>query len=221
VNTDDALSRGEVGSGFTSVYGGYRPGRGYIQSTLSYGRGNYDVSRWLEIGALQRESRADYDGDVFSWSVKGGYGFPLGDWSLEPFALVDWLSSDEDAVVEIGADAAGCLVDERTNDWLIGELGVRFVGRFAGRKGKIHPEFLAAWSRDFDGDDREITAAFADAPDVRFTVPGRDIERSGAVLGAGFVYAGKQGWTGGIRLDGDFRSETRAYGLVGQFRYRF
>ena len=98
---------------------------------------------------------------------------------------------------------------------------MRVAGEFSGKGGRVQPEFLAAWYHDFDIDDRDITAAFSGDPDIPFTIPGREIDDDGAVLGAGFVYANQSGWTAGIRLDAEFRSGDRAYGLTGEFRHRF
>jgi outer membrane autotransporter protein len=218
---DQGLGRGDSDHAILSGYAGWTPGRGFAQTSLSYGRGSYDTLRNLRVGPLRRKATGEYDGSLWSWSIKGGYSFPLRDWTLEPFGFIDWLRTDEDPLEESGAGDADLIVDGRTRDWWGGGLGLRVFGGFPGEHGRFHPEFQAAWNRVFDCGDCDLSIAYAGAPGVVFDVPGRDPNRDGALVGAGVVYFGRKGWNAGARFNAVVTGDLLSYGLVGEFRYRF
>ena len=83
------------------------------------------------------------------------------------------------------------------------------------------PEVRAGWLYDFDIDDRTISASFAGAPGTSFSVRGQDVQRHGALVGAGLTFLHKGGLRVGLRYDAELRQDYQAHGLSGGVRYEF
>jgi uncharacterized protein with beta-barrel porin domain len=58
-------------------------------------------------------------------------------------------------------------------------------------------------------------------PGAAFTVAGRDIEKDGALMGAGITYLHKSGISVSLGYDGEFWGSYNSNGVYGQLRYEF
>jgi outer membrane autotransporter protein len=224
-NTDIDLDR-NAGDGTIeglggSLYGSYFTERAYIEGVLSYGRQQYDNDRNIVIGPVVRTARSDHDGDAFSFFGEGGYHFPVKGWTVGPFASLHYIYLDEESFVESSAGGVSLLVDDRTTDSLVSELGLRLGRVFQTASGSLVPEVSLAWKYDFDIDDRDITASFVGSPGAAFTIEGQDVDDHGATFGAGLSFIHKSGFSTSLEYNAELRENYTAHGIIGQIRYVF
>jgi uncharacterized protein with beta-barrel porin domain len=221
VDLDHHQGDGTIKTFTGSLYGSYFTKNAYVEGAVSYGRNWYDNDRLITIGALQREASSDHDGDLFSAYLGGGYAFNVEDWAIGPFASLRYIYLSEESFREKGADSLNLRVDHRKTDSLMSELGLRLARIFEIKYGSLIPEVSAAWSYDFDIDDRVITASFEGSPGAAFSIDGQPVERNGAVVGAGLTFVHKSGFSTSLRYRGEFRDKYRSHGVIGEVRFMF
>jgi outer membrane autotransporter protein len=221
LHLDRGLGDGDVNSTMFSAYGSYFDENGYIDGTLSLGGNRYANVRHVLLMGSPRTAYSYHDGQLLSVSVTGGYYFKLSEWTWEPFASLQYSSLDEDSFDETGAGAVSLNVDARRTQYLASDLGVRFRRALERSNGFLIPELSIAWNHDFDIDGRFVTASFAGSPNATFSVPGQEIERDGARLGAGVSYVNKKGLTSSLRYGAEVRDDYTAHTLIGEIRYEF
>ena len=219
IDLDRNAGDGDVQSVGGSLYGCYFTERAYLEGIFSYGRQQYDNERNLLIGSLVRTARSDHDGDAFSVFAEGGYDFDYREWTVSPFASLQYIYLDEGAFGESGAGAVSMLVDGRTTDSLVSELGLRLRRAFKTKTGSLVPELSLGWKYDFDIDDRDITASFVGSPGAAFTISGQDFDDHSAVLRAGLTFMHKSGFSTSLEYNGELRGDYSAHGIMGMIRY--
>jgi outer membrane autotransporter protein len=212
---------GKIRSTGGSLYGTYFSDRTYVEGVLSYAKQEYDNDRNIVIGPIRRTADSDHDGNAFSAFLSGGYDFHLTDWTLGPFASLQYIYLDEEGFEESGAGSINLEVDDRQTQSLVSELGLRVARVFKTDNGSLIPEISAAWNHDFDIDDRDITASFVSSPGASFTIEGQDIKSNGATFGAGITFIHKSGFTTSLKYNGEFREDYRAHGVIGEIRFVF
>jgi hypothetical protein len=221
VDVDDDFGDGDIDSTFASFYWSWFVDRGFVQSSAAYAEHDYENDRDVPIGGLARRAEADHDGDSASLRVKGGLDFPVRSWVLEPFSALWYSSLDEDGFQETGAGAANLVVDSRSTEALISDLGLRVSGDLERRRGRLVPELVVAWIHDFEIDDRTLVSWFEGSPGAPIVFDGRSVGTDGASLGLGLSYLSDKGWTASFRYDGRTRDTYLAHALVGDFRLVF
>jgi uncharacterized protein with beta-barrel porin domain len=212
---------GTIKSLFGSIYASYFNKNLYVDGAFSYGRNWYDNHRLIKIGSLQRKADSDHDGDLFSAYLGAGYYFDINKWLIGPFASLQYIYLDEERFREKGAGSVSLNIDDRQTDSLVSELGVRLARVFKTKCGSLIPELSAAWLHDFDIDDRVIKSSFAGSPGASFSMKGQDVERNGAVLGAGITFIHKSGLSTSLKYKGEFREKYKSNAIMGELRYTF
>jgi outer membrane autotransporter protein len=195
-----------------SLYGSWITERAYVEGVLSYARQSYDSHRNVVVADIERTARSDHDANVFGAQLGGGYGFDLSGFGLRPFASLSYVLLDEEGFSETGADSVNLAVDDRTTHSLVSELGVRLARAFRPEIGTFVPYLSAAWKHDYDIDDRKIRSGFDGAPGTAFSVEGQDIDRNGALVGAGLIFF-REHWTASVEYLGEFRGDYMANGV--------
>ena len=219
IDLDRNAGDGDIESVGGSLYGCYFTERAYLEGVFSYGKQQYDNERNLVIGSLVRTARSDHHGDAFSAFAEGGYHLDFKGWTVAPFASLQYIYLDEESFAESGAGGVSLLVDSRTTDSLVSELGLRLGRVFQTATGSLVPEVSLAWKYDFDIDDRDITASFAGSPGAAFTITGQDVDDHGAVFGAGLTFIHKSGFSTSLEYNGELRGDYSAHGIIGKIRY--
>jgi uncharacterized protein YhjY with autotransporter beta-barrel domain len=221
IDLDRHLGDGDIKSLFGSLYGSYFNKNAYIEAAFSYGRNWYENRRLVMIGPIQRRASSEHDGDVFSGYLGAGYYFNLKDWALGPFGSLRYVYLDEESFRETGAGSVSLWGDSRKTDSLVSELGLQVKRAFGTKYGNLIPELSAAWSYDFDIDDRVITTSFAGSPGASFSLDGQDVEKHGAILGAGLTFIHQSGFSTSLRYSGEFRGDYKSNGVMGEIRFSF
>ena len=221
LNFNAAQTGGDISGRYLSVYGSWNENGAYAQGVLSHGRNAYDLRRSVNVGGIDRLAVSSHDGNVLAASLTGGYLSGAGAWSKGPYAALNYARIEEKAFNETGAGALNLLMESKNTDSLNAELGLRAVHHTAWRNGDFVSGLNAAWSHDFDLDDRVITAGYAGAPGTSFALPGQDVPRDGALFGASLSYVANSGVTAALRYQGEAREGYRAHALFGELRINF
>ena len=204
-----------------SIYGSYFTDRFYVDGSLSIAPQKYNNARNITVGSLQNTAYSKHNGQLFSGYVESGVNFNSGNWTIGPFGSLYGFHLKEDGFTETGAGGMNLVVDKRTTDALISELGgvIATIIRY-GRIDLI-PELRLSWRHDFDIGDRVITSSFAGAPGIKFSVDGQPVERNGLVIEAGATLFHRNGLSIPIRYSGEFREGYSSHGILGMLRYEF
>ncbi|HVP78515.1 MAG TPA: autotransporter outer membrane beta-barrel domain-containing protein [Thermodesulfobacteriota bacterium] len=221
VDLDHHQGDGTIKTFAGSLYGSYFTKNAFLEGAVSYGRNWYDNDRLITIGPILRKASSDHEGDLFSAYLGGGYAFDVKNWAIGPFVSLRYIYLSEESFQEKGADGLNLSVGHRNTDSLTSELGLRLARVFDVKYGSLIPEASAAWSYDFDIDDRIITASFQGSPGTAFSIDGQPVEKNGAVLGTGLTFIHKSGFSTSLRYRGEFREKYQSHGVMGEFRLMF
>jgi outer membrane autotransporter protein len=221
IHLDHDRGRGDIDSYFGSLYGSLFDERSYIDVALSYGRQSFDNARLVEDGALIESAESSHNGDLFSAYTEAGFNIEMKDLVVQPFVALEYIYLDEESYDESGASGVNLLVDGRTTDSLVSDLGLRFTRPFEKGDWTCVPDVTVAWRHDFDIDNRAITAAFDGSPGVSFTTRSRDIDKDGLIIGGGVTMLNKAGVNMYVRFDGELRGDYTSQRLSGGLRFEF
>ena len=221
VNLDNDRGNGDVQSTFVSLYGSLFDDRAYLDMGLSYGRQSYQNNRKVEVGGLTNTAHSSHKGNLFSIYTEGGYNIAMQKWLLQPFAAFQYIYLAEESFRESGAGGVNLIVDDRSTDSLISNLGLRFIRPFDLTYWKGIPDVTVAWRHDYDIDDRLMTASFDGSPSVSFTTQSRDIDKDGILIGGGITLLNKSALSVYFRYDAEMRGNYDAQQMSGGFRCEF
>jgi len=221
IDFSEAQAQGDINGRNLTLYGSWNKDGTYAQGMLSYGRNHYDQQRRVIVGSIDRLASSNHSGDVFAASLSGGFMSQSGEWSQGPYAALHYARIDEENFSETGAGGVDMLVGSKNTNSLSAELGLRALHGVKWRNGDLVTELNAAWSHDFDIDDRVITVAYAGAPGTSFALQGQNAKRNGAIFGAGLSYLDQYGMRASLRYQGEVREKYRAHAILGELRINF
>ena len=166
---------------YANAYVSYLTPNWHIDGGLSYGHAFNDTEH--PIAAMTLTANGDYDSNIYSGFIGGGYFFALGDWDLEPFANLDYTHVKDDGYTETGAGAMNATLSANATDSLRPTIGLRVSRSFAFDNGmELRPRVSVAWVHELL--DKQITTD-ANILGATFRSRGVDIDRNTAQLGVG------------------------------------
>ncbi|MEA1947231.1 MAG: autotransporter domain-containing protein [Thermodesulfobacteriota bacterium] len=221
IDFENNMGDSDVDAFVGSLYGSWFTERYYLDASLSYGYQEYDNTRNITIGAIERTATSDHDGNIFSGYLEGGYNYSFGRWMLGPFGTLNYLYLDEDGFTESGAGSLNLSVDDRQTEAMFSQLGAVVAGRLTYENFELMPELRLAWKHDFDIDDQVVTSVFVGAPGVKFSIDGQDIERNSLMVEVGATLLHKNGLSVPIKYAAELRNGYTAHGVLGLIRYEF
>lgn len=173
---------------------------GGLHADLLYGATllDHDIDRDTGTGST---AHARPGSTTHTVSFNTGYNFRPGQWSVGPFAGVDYARSKIDGYTESGGGTAATEVSEQTVDSLLTRMGVQASYRFEQSWGSITPQVRVGWERENLGSDDDLTVGLLQSPyylvqgstirstgaGFEVTVPGQDRERDYMTVGAGVL----------------------------------
>jgi autotransporter-associated beta strand protein len=163
VNSAANDAKTNITSGQGAIYAGYQDVNipYFIDAAGSFTWDWYKGKRDINIGAIDRITNADYEGQQYGAYLGGGYKFNLGD-SLEvtPLVSIQWSHLRLASYTETGADSLNLSVNRQKYDLLQSGLGVRVASLLKYKWGNFTPELHAKWLYDFIGDDLVVTSTY-------------------------------------------------------------
>jgi len=164
-------------SGYSlSIYGTYYSEKDYfIDFSTTYGKNDFDQTRRLMyqldgLASVDQEISADYDGDLYGFSIGSGYDFNHGGWTFGPRVDLDYLKSEADGFSEQAsspdADGGGWTtrIDGNDQEWLTLQMGGRVSYARSTTWGVLIPYGRLDWLHEFKDNSQIITGYFMDDP---------------------------------------------------------
>ncbi|KPP92911.1 autotransporter domain-containing protein [Erythrobacter sp. HL-111] len=169
-----AQPRGDDTNVSGAAYAALEMGRGFTDAYLGFSRQDLGIER-ASAGDFRRafgNARANAEGRQIFGGMRLGYAFGLLP-GLEagPVASVDYVSSDLGGYTEFGAGQFGLTVLDRNFTSVGAKAGLMAsLDTGIGRKGRLSAFGSVAYSREVADTVDEVTAHFAGAEDVPFSI---------------------------------------------------
>jgi fibronectin-binding autotransporter adhesin len=172
------------------VYGGWHQDRLYVNGTAGFGWNAYNSSRSLDVGGFTANPSGSFSGQNYTASTETGYAFhagddQIGDWTLTPYAGLDYTFTHTDAFTESGDGVSNLAVQAGHSNSLITSLGIRTATKIETQdNGTFTPEVHLAWEHENLDENQNINAAFVSSPGNVFSVTSAQYGRDSAIVGA-------------------------------------
>jgi autotransporter-associated beta strand protein len=172
--------RGSVDAFSGSLYGSFTEGALYVNAVAGYSRASNRLTRVITIpGLLQRTAYGQTTADQFVGQLEAGYHFAVGPGFVTPFARLQGSTISQAGFSEWGADSLDLTVASQTTNSLRTTLGAELQDAF----GPVDLHLRLGWLHEYADTARPMTASFAGAPGVAFTVFGATPQRDSAAIG--------------------------------------
>lgn len=161
-----------------SVYGSYYLKDFYIDFLAGFASKEFETTRIVQYGvpataggrtSVDQTFNGDTDATDFNLSVGGGYNLSLGGVTVTPYGQVAYLDSDIDGYTESlngsNTDPGFGLaldIEDQEIESLTSTIGVHVAKTINTSGSVITPYLKADWEHEFENDERNIVAGFAD-----------------------------------------------------------
>lgn len=176
--------------------------------------------RRVAFNGFSDRLKGTYDANTQQAFAELGFNFGRNDVTLEPFASLGYQRYQRDSHSEKGGDAA-LKVFGQTRDNLSSTFGLRTAKIHTLDNGmSLTPRLSAGWKHTFgelDSDTRQQLVKGG----KRFTVNGAELDRNSLGVDAGLDLGLSTNHTLGVAVTGEFGSESRNHGVMGQWRMAF
>ena len=154
----------------------------------AYAYSSNQLWRPINIAGLQpRTAYGQAGANQFLGQIEAGWRFDLGGapgYFITPFALLQGSMATQNGLTETGAQSLNLSVAQQTTSSLRTIFGAQLGASMdLGLRDRIAAQLRFGWSHEYSDTARPVTASFAGAPAVPFTVFGAAPTRDGAVLG--------------------------------------
>jgi outer membrane autotransporter protein len=169
-----------------SLYGSTNFESSYALGVVSYGHSDYDATRRIAFGGINRVAEADFDSDEFSAYAEAGLYRYVGQVVVQPLAGVQFINLDRDGFRETGAGDLNLALGRTSSNSLRGVLGARIARPFLTHScHTIVPEIRARWMHEFLDEQEIISPRFVGLDGGSFAISGLDSDRDFLILGTG------------------------------------
>jgi hypothetical protein len=184
-----------------SLYSDWRGRVLFFNTQANAGYGNFTGERTIDIGGLRRKALGTWSDYLASGGFSTGliFGSSPG-FTVMPEFNVDGLFVRENAYGETGAMGEDLNLQAHDQKSLRGFLGVVMRDNISLEDGVLQPEIRGGWSHDFLNDPETVTAAFAAAPGLNFTLTGPTPSPSRFVGGTSLSWVYRS-WSLGLNYD--------------------
>lgn len=206
--------------GHAALYARYRWAGLEFDAVGSVGYVRTDSSRMITF--LGQSAEAESTAVTTGLSFGAARAFTFGDFSVTPFAGLDWYTARRGSFAETGVPGVNQIVSSSTDDILQGAAGLRlgYNAVFAnGLPWAIATRF--AIRHDFDGGAPTMRSSLEGAPGVQFTIAGADYARTAYIAGVQLDAALGASSTLRLGYDGEFSSDRVSQAVRGSLQYRF
>lgn len=137
----------------------------YFDGIATFGGINYDSIRNIQYSVPQdlgvnAKAKANPDGEQYSVSLGGGYNFALQEWTLNPYARVNYIKLDVDGFSEQGGDGWGMRFADQTVESVTTTLGNQVSYSLSTPWGVFLPNVRGEWHHQYKDNSRTIAVGF-------------------------------------------------------------
>lgn len=201
-------------------YGVYSTGRleNFSASLYAGGASNsYDTDR--RVSSLGRTAKASPDGQELNLALQAGYDFKTRPVTIALIAGVGYDRLKIEKFTETGAGTLDLTVDEQTAKSLHSNVGLNISKPIARKSVTLVPYISGSWLHEYADQGRDINAQLSSVGTFQSHV--EDVERNGALAGAGLMAGWRNGVSVGLGYSGEFRSDFANNGVNGHVRVNF
>ena len=211
---------GDLDSWHLGAYAVRQDGPLALRFGAAYGSHEGSSKRRVAFNGFRDRLKGDYDANTQQAFAELGFNLGRNNVTLEPFASLGYQRYQRDSYTEKGGDAA-LKVFGQTRDNLSSTFGFR-----AAKPGRLDngmsltPRFSAGWKHlygELDGDTNQQLVKGG----KRYTVTGAELDRNSLAVDAGLDLGLSSHHSLGVGLTGEFGTESRNHGVMGQWRMAF
>ena len=210
--------RGTSDSYHAALYASFTDGGFYADAAIGYGYADNQMRRVIAIpGLATRNAFGRTGAHQLNGQIEAGYKIGLyeaASATLTPFARLQAVTSTQAAFTETGAGSLNLSVAQQRTESLRTTLG----GEIAGRIGDVTAKLRLGWAHEHADTARPVTASFAGAPGLPFTVQGATARRDSALVGVALDTAVVAGTKLYLRYDGELGGGSDSHALTAGLR---
>jgi outer membrane autotransporter protein len=205
------------------LYGSFMQGPVYVDALAAYAYNSNQLWRALNIPGLQpRTAYGQTGANQFLGQLEGGWRIDLGGapgYFVTPFALLQGSVVTQNGFTESGAQSLNLSVAQQTTSSLRTIFGAQLGAAMdLGLRDRIAAQLRFGWSHEYSDTARPVTASFAGAPAVPFTVFGAAPTRDGAVIGFSASTAVAEAMGIYVRYEGTIAGQDSSHALTAGLR---
>ena len=206
-----------------SLYGSFTQRAFYLDALAGYAYNDNQMTRQIVIPGLPTRTAMGRTGaNQFLGQAETGYKFGIYEpaaASLTPFARFQAMTVTQNAFSETGANSLNLNVAQQTTNSLRTVLGAELAGGIEmGWREKLGLQFRLGWAHEYADTARPVTASFAGAPTIGYTVYGASPQRDSATLGLAASTAVAEATSIYARYDGEVGTGTANHVFSAGFR---
>lgn len=166
IHWKESAGEGDINSYYGGIYGTWYQNMYFIDFSAFGASNDYDETRNLKFGTIDRKAKSDHDGFLAMGNLSGGATFRLHNSHvlLQPFISLDYLYLHEDSFKEHGADSLDLHVSRKKDNFLRSEIGLFTSYCMKFDQGKFIPEVKLSYVHESHFKNKRYTAFFNDIP---------------------------------------------------------
>jgi len=200
--------RGTSDSYSGSLYGSFTQSAFYLDALAGYAYNDNQMTRQIVIPGLPTRTAMGRTGaNQLLGQAEAGYKvwiYEPAAASLTPFARFQAMTVNQAAFSEAGASSLNLNVAQQTTNSVRTVLGAELAGGIdMGWREKLALQFRLGWAHEYADTSRPVTASFAGAPTLGYTVYGAAPQRDSATIGLAANTAIAEATSVYLRYDGE------------------
>jgi uncharacterized protein with beta-barrel porin domain len=203
------------------AYGSFMLDDLYMDLAFLYGDEDYTHQRNLAIGALGGSTASEHDGESFSSYMETGKVLMLGSTVFYPFGSLEYIHVEEEGFTEFGGGPLALKIEDKEQDMLISNLGIRAAKMWAVEGWTIMPEISLAWRYNIEPGDYSTTASFVSAPGEYFVIDGKEASTHALAIGASLDIANAGKFKTILDFNGEVFNGENRYDVAWKLEYNF
>jgi outer membrane autotransporter protein len=218
---DNNSGSGGIDSYQGLIYGRYDHGRYFFaDAQAGYAFNNYDMSRGLSFGTINRSASSDADGHDVSAQLRIGAKLDSGGFNIVPSASLRYDRLQRDSFTETGADSLNLSVESKSFTALRSAIGARASYPFRLEESgiELEPYAGAYWQHDFRDGAVPVEARFSG---IGIDVHGTDVGRDAAALQIGAAAVLDEQFSLFAGYDAELRARQTDHAISAGMRYRW
>ena len=220
---DSFLGTGTTDNYSAALYASFTQAGFYFDSVAGYTYSDNQLQRPIVIPGLATRNAAGRTGaNQFIGQAEAGYRigvFEPAQAAITPFARFQAAAVAQNAFGESGAGSINLDLAPQNTTSIRTVLGADLSSRIPlGAERTLDATLRLGWSHDYADTSRPVTASFAGAPGVAFTVYGAQPQRDAAVIGLGASTRIAEAISAYVRYDGEIATRDSAHAFIAGFR---
>ena len=206
-----------------ALYASFTQGPVYADALAGYAYSYNQLQRVMVIpGLTTRIANGSTGANQFLGQVESGFRLAVyepAQASVTPFARFQAVAVSQNAFAENGANSLNLNVAQQNTTSLRSVLGADLAGKLALADTRtLDMTLRLGWAHEYADTTRPMTAAFAGAPSVPFTVYGAQPSRDSAVIGLALDTKIAAGTSLYARYDGEINGSADTHAFAAGFR---